>query len=465
MGSVQLKFALTYVALIMGLLLLLNTYPLIVSRELIFDAKEAALTDQAVEISRALSIGDRLEEELVDQVIYQFDIGGLDRLVVTDGEGIILYDTEGRASLGQPAELEDLTTALGGFNVFRYEYAEGSFHTWIARPIRSGEDIIGGVFLYENDLEQGVMMVDIQRNLQNISIGIFIVSLCLALVFSQTLTSRLRVILSAIRVVGKGDYSYKVPVRGSDELAELGQSFNLLTDRLQETEEVRRRFVSDASHELKTPLASIQLLSDSIVQSKDMDLGTIREFVVDIGQEAERLARTTERLLRLTRLDVAPETQIFPVDVGRIVVSAGHMLRPLAQGRWVRIIFELETDCRILAAEDDIYQIVVNLAENGIKYNVEGGMLILRLEKVDRQIRLTVEDTGIGIPEEDLPHIFDRFYRVDKARSREQGGSGLGLSIVKDTVRQHGGEVKVTPREGGGTKFIVTFPAWEEEEI
>jgi len=467
-GSVQLKFALSYIALIVGLLLLLNTYPMMVSRDLVFAANRTALTSQALGVSLSLGGGEELHEETVGQAMGFLDIQNLTRLLVTDAAGEIIYDTAHGGGEG----LEDLevfpylSRVFSGYEVSHVAYSDGSFRFWMACPIMNGETQIGAVFLYENDMAQGALIEGIARNLQNISIGIFIAALFLALVFSRTLTKRLTEMLSAMRIVGRGDYSYRLDVHGRDELAELGQAFNGLTNRLEETEGMRRRFVSDASHELKTPLASIQLLSDSIVQSEDMDMSTIREFVEDIGQEAERLGRTTERLLRLTRLDMEPEMEtLVPVDVGRVVKTAGHMLKPLAKGWQVEMVFDLAPDCRILATEDDIYQIVFNLAENGIKYNVTGGTLYIRLSQGDGQVRLTVEDTGIGIPEEDMPHVFDRFYRVDKARSRFEGSSGLGLSIVRDTVDRHGGQVELTSREGGGTCFVVTFPMYEEGSL
>jgi len=469
-GSVQLKFALSYIAIIMVLLLVISIYSLMVSRDIVRAEKRTTLRSQVLEISASLGGGEALSEEAVGQAMGFLNIQNLTRLIVTDADGEVLYDTDrgGGERLQDIEVFPDLARPVFSGNVgTRVAYSEGSFHSWAFCPIMSSDGIqIGAVFLYENDMAQGMLITGLAFNLQNLSIAIFIVALLLAIVFSRTLTKRLTEMLSAMRIVGRGDYSYKLDVRGRDELAELGQAFNKLTGRLEETEEMRRRFVSDASHELKTPLASIQLLSDSIVQSEDMDESTVREFVEDIGQEAERLARTTERLLRLTRLDAAPETEVLvPVDVGRVVRSAGHMLEPLAKGRQVEMVFDLVPDCLILATEDDIYQIVFNLAENGIKYNVTGGTLSIRLDQTEGQVRLIVEDTGIGIPVEDMPYIFDRFYRVDKARARVAGGSGLGLSIVRDTVHTHGGTVEVASRAGGGVRFVVKFPAVGEGGI
>ena len=205
-------------------------------------------------------------------------------------------------------------------------------------------------------------------------------------------------------------------------------------------------------------------MSDSIVQSEDMDTEMLREFVTDIGQEAMRLQRTTEKLLDLSRLDDQVQIVPEPVDVKQVAVDAMVLLRPLAEQRKVRIRTELDDGCVVMATVDDMFHIIFNLMENAIKYNVEGGSVFLSLHSDDTNVRFTVEDTGIGIPEEDMFNIFSRFYRVDKARSREAGGSGLGLSIVHDAVQLHGGTVAVGANKPQGARFIVSFPKPTPEE-
>ncbi|MEG1579237.1 MAG: HAMP domain-containing sensor histidine kinase, partial [Oscillospiraceae bacterium] len=152
-----------------------------------------------------------------------------------------------------------------------------------------------------------------------------------------------------------------------------------LTGRLQTTEEVRRRFVSDASHELKTPLASIRLLTDSILQNEKMDDATAREFVGDIGDEADRLNRITEKLLTLTRMDDTAVQPAVPVDVGEVLTKVEHMLKPLAAAVNVSLECHLEENCLIAATEDDLYQIAFNLVENAVKYNLPGGSVLVSL--------------------------------------------------------------------------------------
>ena len=203
--------------------------------------------------------------------------------------------------------------------------------------------------------------------------------------------------------------------------------------------------------------AYCRAIAHSILQSREIDAETVKEFVEDIGNEAERLARTTEKLLNLTRLDnkIVFKKQI--VDVRKVIKSTLRMLEPIADNYEVTLTRELQEGCTVFATDDDVYQVIMNLVENAIKYNLPGGNVHIVLERTEEDVKLLVEDTGIGIPEADLPNIFDRFYRVDKARSRATGGSGLGLSIVKTTVEEHGGTITVQRREQGGTRFEVHF--------
>ena len=462
--SIQLKFALTYIVIIAAVLILLNTYPVLVSQDLVFRSKANMLHSQASVIANTIAQTEKLSAETVRGYIEPLDYMGQYRVLVTDQFGLILYDSDDlRATEGRYAMLSEVVAALRGYDVAASEYREAAFHSRAAVPVIYRDLTIGCVYIYEYDTEQAQLLLDIQQNLRSISLVVCVVVLLMSIVFSKALTRRIAALLGAIRRVREGEYSHRVDIRGRDELSQLAGEFNQLTDRLQTTEEVRRRFVSDASHELKTPLASIRLLTDSILQTEGMDLDTAREFVSDIGEEAERLTRISEKLLTLTRMDSAVQVEEVPVDVRAVLEKVEHMLTPLADESSIQVETELEKGCMVLATEDDLYQIAFNLMENAVKYNVPGGQVMVALRGIGDLVTLTVEDTGVGIPEEDLPKIFDRFYRVDKARSRAAGGTGLGLSIVKDTARQHGGAVTVRRREGGGTCFEVAFPRWYPE--
>ena len=228
----------------------------------------------------------------------------------------------------------------------------------------------------------------------------------------------------------------------------------------------QKQFLSDASHELKTPLAGIRLLTDSILQTDNMDPETTKEFVTDIGREAERLSRITENLLRLTRLDGGVVPSAYPVAVGPVLQRVERMLGMVAAEKGVAISGAVSEDAVALATDDDVHQILYNLMENAIKYSApENGFVRVEASVRDGQVVVTVTDNGIGIPDEDLPHIFDRFYRVDKMRSREVGGTGLGLSIVKDTIEGRGGAISAGHGpDGVGTTFTVRLPLAQREE-
>ena len=226
------------------------------------------------------------------------------------------------------------------------------------------------------------------------------------------------------------------------------------------SEQKRRQFVSDASHELKTPLATMKLLADSILQN-EMDRETQREFVEDIEREADRLGRLTQKLLMLTKLDSAIAEEREILDAAPTVQKVLRTLRPLAELRQISMELSYEEGCVVMSVEDDLHQIVFNLVENAIKYNRDGGRVALSLYKTENDVVLTVSDNGVGIPTDAVPHIFDRFYRVDKARSRAAGGAGLGLSIVYDMVQRNFGNITVESTPGQGTQFTVAFPLFE----
>ena len=461
--SIQTKYALTYLAVIAAILVLLNTYPILVSEDLIFKSKQASLQNQTAVVASALAGLESLSAEGVEQVMNQLDDMGLTRIMVTDASGMILYDTqEGGGTLYRYAMIREVANALDRNTVFCSEFVEGQFQSIAALPIVYRNMVIGAVLLYEEDAEQATLLQGVQSNLRSLSIVIAAVVVVMSLIFSKALTGRIGTLLRAIRIVREGNYSHRVQVKGGDELAQLAGEFNQLTDRLQTTDEVRRRFVSDASHELKTPLASIRLLSDSILHSGNIDPETTREFVEDIGEEAERLTRISERLLTLTRLDAHLEVERIPVDVAAVVRKVEHMLRPLADASAITLESGLVEGCVVYAVADDLYQITFNLMENAIKYNRPEGMVMTSLRREGDEVVLRVEDTGVGIPEEDMDKIFNRFYRVDKARSRAAGGTGLGLSIVRDMAKQHGGAVSVSRREPEGSCFMVRFPAWQK---
>ncbi len=463
----QFKFALSYITIIAILLIILNFYPVILSRDLVFKEKQASMQNQVLIMSTSLSALDDLNVESTAQVMALLDVMNFSRVIVINREYKTLYDTSnGGANIGKSANNKELTGALAGKDCFRSVFSDNAFRSYASAPIIINNNIVGAVYVYEYDGEQAALIMGIRNNLLSISAVISVFSLLVAMMFSRIMSRRITSVLDAMKNVREGAYGYTLDVKGHDELSELGDEFNTLSERLQDTDKMRRQFVSDASHELKTPLASIRLLSDSIIQSPDMDRDTMLEFVDDIGREAERLNRITEKLLKLSRLDADKDINIngTAVEVGTVIEKALGMLQPLAYNISVNLEYSKTGEHYVYATEDDIYQVIFNLAENAIKYNVQDGTVFISVCSVDKKVIIKIEDTGIGIPVGDLEHIFERFYRVDKARSRAGGGSGLGLSIVRDTVAIHNGSVSAAARDGGGSVFTVVFPEYTPKD-
>ncbi len=459
-SSLQVKFGLSYILIIAAVLLLLNTYPLRVSQDLVFRSKEATLESSVSVMVYSLSGLDHLTEENVAQAMAVVEETGMSRILVTDETGRVLYDTrETGSAVGEYAFYTEIVQALLGSDVFTSTYQNGAFRSRASSPVLYQSQVIGAVYAYEYDTEQAALLEGLQANLLRLSAVIGVAVLVLSVVLSRVLTRKIGQLLTAIRQVREGAYSHRAEIAGHDEIAQIGQEFNSLTDRLQTTENARRRFVSDASHELKTPLAAIRLLSDSILQTEHMDPATTREFVADIGAEAERLSRITEDLLRLTRLDSGVLEKPVEVEVLPVLEQVMRMMSLVAKEKQVELTYTAEPGCTVLATPDELHQVIYNLTDNAVKYTGAGGAVQVALSRREENVILTVADNGTGIPEEDLPRIFERFYRVDKARSRAAGGTGLGLSIVSDTVKRRGGTVEAANRPEGGSVFTVRWPA------
>lgn len=451
---------LSYISILAVVIGVLNTYPIIISRDLVFASKETSLVNEANQISMSIGALESMTQDNVSNVMSMLDTGHLARITVINSDNDVLYQEISRDGVSGISYDTLIRDSLEGNDEFKSKFESGTFYSGASVPIYSGGRITGSVFIAENDSDEGAVVLGLRDDLRKISIAIAALTIIMCLVYSSSFTLRITKILNAIKNVREGEYTYRINTEGHDELAQLSDEFNSLTNRLQVNEETRRRFVADASHDLKTPLASIRLLSDSILQNANMDIDTVHEFVSDIRDESERLARTTGQLLDLTKLDNNIATVRTSVDCGEVAQKVVRMLTPIAEDRHITIEADADNECFVMASEDDLYQIISNLAENAIKYNHSGGFVRVLINKLEKQVAIKVSDNGIGIPEDDLPYIFDRFYRVDKSRNREAGGSGLGLSIVKSTAEKHGGEVKVEKNSYGGMDFIIIFPLY-----
>ena len=450
---------LVYALLLTVLLVIVNIHPVrVMEKQIIKTAKEdmsscsSALaatfgkmpTFNTVSISREISSRNLINSNR--------------RIVVTDSYGAVIYDSMPSGSLyGQVIACPEIITALLGQSSFYSAYENDCFDKWAASPIMNGDFVRGSVYIYERDISSAVLLKDTAQALRMVSAVIIVLSVICLMLFSKALGKRFSKLLDGVREAGSGNFNYRIKLSGSDELAKIATEFNDLSARIQENEMTRRRFVSDASHELKTPLASIKLLSDSIAQNKNLSRETLDEFLQDISGEIVRLIRISEELIAINKVDSVNEEK-YVCDVGETVEKAVERLKVNAETAKVELVLENSDGCTVYATDDGIYHIVFNLVENAIKYNREGGKVRVRLIKKERSIELSVLDTGIGIPEHDKERIFERFFRVDKNRSRATGGTGLGLSIVKEWADKFDAEIKLESFYGEGSEFTVVFP-------
>ncbi len=320
-------------------------------------------------------------------------------------------------------------------------------------------DIIGVLLLVSPVQEIMQNLYQLQDQMILIFVAIAAAALASSWVFSRVITRPIAGLNRGIQRMSKGDFSSRVRVRGSGEMKQLALAFNSMSEKLETLDQSRNQFVSNASHELKTPLATMKIMIESLIYQPDMDRDLRTEFLTDINNEIDRLSAIVSDLLTLVQMD-SQNVKLTRenLSIAALIKENAHRLQPIAHQKGQQIVLTLSDPCDIYADKSKLNQVIYNLMENAVKYTQNGGVIKVNLQRQGRDARFTVTDNGPGIPKENLPHIFDRFYRVDKARSREKGGTGLGLSIVHQLVLLHGGAISVESEEGKGATFIVELP-------
>jgi histidine kinase len=286
-----------------------------------------------------------------------------------------------------------------------------------------------------------------------------IVAVLISLMFSQRILRPLQAMMQASQHIADGHYEERVEVRGADELGQLASRFNRMADKLEQVESMRRQLIGDVSHELRTPLTAIkgsmEGLMDGVLPAND-------ETYQQIHQEADRLNRLVDDLQELSRVEAgAYELDLQPTQMAPLVETIAKRLRQQFESKRVKLNLSLPADLPpVLADEHRILQVLTNLTGNALQYTPEGGTVTISGTQEAKMVEITVRDTGVGIAPEHLSHLFDRFYRVDKSRSRAAGGgSGIGLTISRFLVEAHRGEISVkSDGVGKGSAFSFTLP-------
>lgn len=396
------------------------------------------------------------------------------RVIIINGNFRIVKDTYS-ISEGKTIISEEVIRCFKGESTTRYDKENGYIEMTI--PIEapsSGKNqttqadagkkpeqsqVVGVMLASVSTDSIATTMEILNRKALIIEIVMIICIFGVAVGFSSILVKPFNRVTQAITEVKDGFTDEPIAVPDYIETEHIIDAFNQLLTQMKVIDDSRQEFVSNVSHELKTPLTSMKVLADSLMQQEDAPLELYQEFMQDIANEIERENKIINDLLSLVKMDkTVAQMNITAVDINELIESVLKRLRPIARLRDVEVTFE---SIRPVTAEIDevkITQVFTNLVENAIKYNKEHGWVKVLLDADHQFFTVEISDSGIGIPEADYDHIFERFYRVDKSHSREIGGTGLGLAITRNAILLHRGSVKVASTEGEGTSFTVKIP-------
>ena len=382
------------------------------------------------------------------------------RVMIIDSSLRVVRDTYG-ISEGKTIISEEVIKCFQGENISNYDKEHGYIE--MTTPIIDSSmepSTIVGVMLtsISNDAIVTTMGAVNRRGviMQNL---ILVVVIALAIVLSVLLSRPFNRVTDAIKEVTEGYSDESISVPDYAETVHIVDAFNQVLKRMRALDVSRQEFVENVSHELKTPMTAIKVLADSLLAQQEVPAELYQEFMGDIASEIDRENRIITDLLALVKMDKkAQELNIVSLNVNDLVELILKRLRPIARKKDVEVVFESMRPVTAEVDEVKMSLIMTNLVENAIKYNKDHGWVKVELDADHQYFTFKVSDSGVGIPEEALTSIYERFYRVDKSHSREIGGTGLGLAITRSAVLVHRGTITVTSREGEGSCFVVKIP-------
>lgn len=423
--------------------------------------RKSELSFNANMISTAISIGNFLEDESLKEIFksrvkeWSDDLDNA-RILIVDKNAVVIQDSSG-LDIGKTHVVSEITDALEGKDVVNLQADK---IIYLAMPVlSSNQNIIGAVFLSSSTKEIYDYLGTIKRELIILTfLTSFIVGIFVFFV-SGIVIEPIKSILRVIQKMSEGHLNQRVQIKGHNELYQLGAAFNDMAEKLEEVDISRQEFVSNVSHELKTPLSSIKVLSESLLLQDNVSVDVYREFLQDINSEVDRMTNIINDLLQLVKLDRNQIQLVFkPVNLNDCVESILKRLQPLANKKNIHLIYKTEKDVIADADEMKLSLAISNLIDNAIKYTPNNGVVNIDIDCDHQNAFIKVQDTGIGISEEEQSKVFERFYRVDKTRDRETGGTGLGLAITHSTILLHNGSIKLTSKESEGSIFTVRIP-------
>ena len=462
MQSIRWKLVLTYFIIIVLTLGLISVYVTNSMQQYILNQKKISTLSQANVIAGYISQYQDLSEENINYLLERQQLSSDCRVLMLDLEACVTYDSNNSIMKGKYMPTGPILGALeGNNNVEEIEDADGELIIGAAVPTIKDKKITGVIYYqalaaevtnFKNQIFVTMMMLAI---LVSILIGV------VSFVMSGIITEPIRNLTEKLSKAAEEEGDYILEKSTGGEVGQLIDSFNKMNQHIRLQEEKRQEFVSNASHELKTPLSSIKLISDSLLNTPDAPKEMVDEFLTDMNVQVDRLTRIVDKLLTLTRMDSASSVsrmEFAVADVTELCSNIVKALRPLAEQKNIELEFNPELTVYSTIERDRMWEAIYNILDNSIKYTREDGKVTMNITKDENNIIIEITDTGIGIAPDELYKVFDRFYRVDKARARETGGTGLGLSIALTAVELHGGNIQVESEEGVGSTFRIIIP-------
>lgn len=400
---------------------------------------------------------DKLQQRII-QMTHDVDT----RITIIARDGTVLADSQQTPeSMDNHRERPELqqaySTGLG--LITRFSQTLSKTMRYMAMPIDDAHDEYGfiRVALPVAHIEQRL------NRLRNIVIAAAsltaIIALLLGFWIAHSFADPLRQMTGVAKLLTKGDYKKRLAIDRQDEIGELASTLNLLAQAAGQREAIRRDFVANASHELKTPVTAIQAITETLLEDDNMDAETHQRFLQRANDQSIRLSLLVSDLLALSRLESDGSEPFNNINLNEIIINSCNELQLIAKEKPLSLKTEYpETEVIVTGDEKSLSQLLDNLIDNAIKYTPAGGHVTVQLKTENNQAIIEVEDDGIGIEQEEQQRIFERFYRVDKARSKTLGSTGLGLSIVKHIVLKHQGHITLDSAMEKGSLFRVTLP-------
>lgn len=381
-------------------------------------------------------------------------------------KGIIvaLYDKEDKEIMNIEKNSKDKCNRIMNFIKSSMEGKYGSttsqFEPVYYPLIKNGEKIgevrvkfYGPIFYMQNEL---VFLDIVNKIILGIGVLLILASTIMGFIISRSITRPINKLMTKAKYISKGEYDKKIEINTDIlEINDLINSINNLSQSIKEQENIRKRLTGDISHELKTPLTNIQSHLEAMI---DGIWEPTEERLLSVKEEAERLSSLVSDMQKLNKYDESSiKLKKDNVNISDIICFVIFQFSNLAKSKNIKIEYE-KKNINLYCDKDKITQALVNILSNAIRYSNEGSTIFIEEKLKDNKVIISIEDQGIGISEEDLKYVFERFYRADKSRTRATGGTGIGLTIVKSIVSSHGGEVKLESKLGEGSKFTIILP-------